>query len=914
MSTTSTAGDDTFRGTPTTLNGADVLNGGAGVDTLYLTDSTSTSSWTAPSALVSGIENVVVRNLAGTSAVPAQLETATVTFSALAAGATVTINGVTVTGAANTGSTAADVTAAFLAGAFTNYTAAAVSGSTTSLTLTSTTTGNVTDLTATGTGTLPSISIVQGANAVAANNITNTVAAANFVDAVSFKSDVSTGAVTFTGLATGQTVTMAGNTAVTTNNLSASWSSATAPVVNVVGGTTAGDLTITSPAASKVTINSNGAPLGSTGLPGSNVLGAVSNTGTITSELAVNADSNLYMTSLTTSAKTITVTGGATLVAFTGSTTPTQITGANLTTVDASAMTTGGVRIVLSSTIEKFTGGTGADTVYTNGTLSAAAVIDAGAGTDTLIIQTATDLDTATEAAQYRNFETVRTAAGSFDASLLPGTTSIQFTGGTAAALTNMTAAQAASVQVRTNATTNTFALADSNGTSDVLSLSLGTAASATTGAVDITTGIVANGFETINLRAVSGSATTAGNATSTVAAFTADSATKITLTGSAFDLSNIATTKAVAIDGSALTGDRQATPVGLTVAGNAVAGSTVTGSAVRDVFTLGTVGSSYSTGAGDDQISSTVANLLSAAVYNKVDGGAGIDTLVITDGTTNNVALVDNTLKEVTNVERISITTTSGSQSVVTGGFFATNFAAGARFDLTSTTGNITLDTSTSNAAMTVVATTAGTAGTEGIATITTGGGADVISVTNAVAGGGAVIVSGAGNDTVSGGLDADAITGGTGVDVLTGGGGVDTFSFAAGDSSTTSPDTITDFAATDLIDLASAVSIVTYTSSGAGVATISAGGVATFNSADTTLAQRIVAVEAAINNGGTATAGQTAAFQYLGDAYVFVSDGVDGVGANDLLIKLAGLDLSQAANDAISITSAANGIFTFA
>lgn len=93
LGTTSTAGDDNFRGTAATFNGTDVLNGGAGVDTLYLTDSASTSNWTAPAALVSGIENVVVRNLAGTAAVPAQLETATVTFSDLAATKTIIING-----------------------------------------------------------------------------------------------------------------------------------------------------------------------------------------------------------------------------------------------------------------------------------------------------------------------------------------------------------------------------------------------------------------------------------------------------------------------------------------------------------------------------------------------------------------------------------------------------------------------------------------------------------------------------------------------------------------------------------------------------------------------------------------------------------------------------------------------------
>ncbi|WP_062120779.1 beta strand repeat-containing protein [Aureimonas sp. AU40] len=152
-----------------------------------------------------------------------------------------------------------------------------------------------------------------------------------------------------------------------------------------------------------------------------------------------------------------------------------------------------------------------------------------------------------------------------------------------------------------------------------------------------------------------------------------------------------------------------------------------------------------------------------------------------------------------------------------------------------------------------------------------------------------------GAGVDNINGGAGNDIITGGTGADILTGGAGADRFVFAAGDSglpSATNFDTITDFTkGSDIIDHAAAITFVTNGTASSGVAAINAQGIATFNAADTTLAQQIAAVEAGINAGGAAAAGQTAIFQNGSDSYVFISDGTDGVGANDVLIKLTGV-----------------------
>lgn len=69
--------------------------------------------------------------------------------------------------------------------------------------------------------------------------------------------------------------------------------------------------------------------------------------------------------------------------------------------------------------------------------------------------------------------------------------------------------------------------------------------------------------------------------------------------------------------------------------------------------------------------------------------------------------------------------------------------------------------------------------------------------------------LIGGFNNDTIMGGGGDDLITGGLGADKLTGGAGADTFIFiGAGDSSSTTYDTIKDFAAgTDKIDLPVAV-----------------------------------------------------------------------------------------------------------
>ena len=457
----------------------------------------------------------------------------------------------------------------------------------------------------------------------------------------------------------------------------------------------------------------------------------------------------------------------------------------------------------------------------------------------------------------------------------------------------------------------SSFALADSTGTADVLSLTMGTGAidatPAATEATDFSAALTINGFETLNITTNAGSSAalpnTAAEKITTIASFVADKLTTINLLGQSVDLTNAATTKATTINAAALTGNGT---VGLTIAGTLVAGSTVTGSAVADAITLGTVGSTYNTGAGDDAISGTGAQYRTTTTYNTIDGGSGTDTANITGGAA--LTIIDDDFKGLTNVEKITVaTTTTNDQSITTGGWFDANFkAAGATLTTTSTDGNVTIAAGSFTGALTLVVTTADTAGSNaGIVTITTGSGNDTVTVSDTGSAAG-TISTGAGTDTITGGAVVETITGGTGADVITGGGGADIYIYNAGDSNSTSTDSIIGYLTGGVIDHATVTvsansSAVTSASGTAGLA--GSGAAATFNAADSTLALRIVAIEAALAS-TTHTAGEAAHFQYGADTYAFITDGVAGVGANDIFIKLVGIDSTGGTFDVLTIS----------
>jgi hypothetical protein len=318
------------------------------------------------------------------------------------------------------------------------------------------------------------------------------------------------------------------------------------------------------------------------------------------------------------------------------------------------------------------------------------------------------------------------------------------------------------------------------------------------------------------------------------VASFTADKLNDINLTGTSVTLSNLATTVAVDIDGTALIGDgaAAASTAGLTVGGSAVAGSTINGSAVRDVYVIGAEGSAYNGNAGNDSVTTTVAILVADGVTDgTIDGGAGTDTLTISDST---VALTDNHFTSVSNMETLALASTVGDASVSTGGSFNATFANGATITtgVLATTKDAQITAGLSNVDMTVtidLTTATGTAVENNL--VTTGSGTDTVNINGdasyvGVAGAtGTITVSTrAGDDTINvttGQLlanttnEAIVITAGTGADDIVmsttrNGAGATakaTYVIADGDSLEASRDQITGFEVGDNTNFADVI-----------------------------------------------------------------------------------------------------------
>ena len=633
--------------------------------------------------------------------------------------------------------------------------------------------------------------------------------------------------VTVTGLAAGAEVGMIGNGVVLNGILSYAYATATsAQVINISGGTlnagTVSNITATaSTGVTTATINSTGA---------ANKVDTIlldSAAGNTVTSLTVNADTDLTATLTAadfaaTAALTITGAGAASLgTAFDGK------------TIDASA-NTGGVTIALNANTTSATFGSGND-VITSAAIGTTAAIDAGAGTDTLVIGANTaHVDTAAEAGRYSGFETL-SMSGTLDVSLVSGINALALSG--ASTITNASAAMAGSVQASADIGNTAIALQSSTGTSDVLNLQMGTGLLATE-ATDIT-GLTANGFETINISLNPGPTATAANKETDIASFTADKVTAINLVGGGYvDIANAATTLAVTIDGTGLTGNGAATSLGLDVAGNLVAGSTVRGSGVVDTFDVGTVGSTYQGNAGNDNFQATaVTQLENGAVWNTLDGGAGTDTVKVTAAA---VTLADSNFAKMSNMEKLTVDADGGGGdiSVTTGGFFDANFTNATVTLLGADTDVITYSgaTYTGNATIALTSTGLGNAAAEDI-TVTTGAGADTVTVTCASwvgaagASSGITIATGAGADTITmthGNLLAttggtQSITAGTGADTITKVGTNDTtatalttFVIADGDSTVAARDKITGFDAGDGTDRSDILDLSTGTAQG--------------------------------------------------------------------------------------------------
>lgn len=730
-----------------------------------------------------------------------------------------------------------------------------------------------------------------------------TIDMANFASVTSVVSNLSTNVVTVSNLAATDTVTVNGNGSVTNGDLNADYvAAATASTININGDTTAHTITVTGAAVATQTINSTG---------GTNVLTGFTSAAT-TKDVVITAATNLDLgTGISAIApatgNSVTISGAATLVDL-GS----AAVDVDIDTINASGMTAGGIEAVLNtSTTVVVTGGAGNDTITTGAVLTTGSV-NAGAGTDTLVVGTNVGhINTAALAAKYTNFEVLR-VNGTVDASLVTGITAIELSGATNA-ITKMSAAQASAVTARADIGATTLALATATGKSDVVSLTMGTGL--TTSSATNAGALTINGFETLNVTAAPGATSAVGaNKVSTIASFTADSLTAIDLSGTAVTLTNAATTKAVNIDGTALTGNGATAPIGLTISGNLVAGSAVKGSATAgNTFNLGTVGSSYTGGAGKDAFNITaVTQLRDGAVYNKIDGGAGEDTLTLTAGAAA-VTLIDDDFKEIKNVEKVVIGNTGeNAVSFTTGGFYSTNFsAAGVDVAITSTNttgGGVTFAGGSFAGVQKLTVTSNGQ--TTADTSVLTGDGNDTVVVSaTALTSGDVTINTGAGNDSIE--LTVSASVAATSVISLNGGAGKDTIKIngldaadaqyvtivvAAGQSSIAAFDSVTGFSlgGTDesvALDFAGTPTISANIGN-TGITGFTAGeltysvtdGILSFTGTQAstqTLAQKIALVDSLIT-ANTASV----AFEHSGNTYVYNENS-----GGDSLVELIGI-----------------------
>ena len=598
----------------------------------------------------------------------------------------VTSDAATVTAA--TASVGSTVSSAVFAGAsssansFTLTTGADTASATVFSGVISTTAGATSDTltaadTLTGTGTTPSLNITHtgAANTDALNgalitgiqtvNVRNasttgvgnlvTLDASKISGLTAVNANLSTGDLAVTNLATGATVGVIGNGTLTNGATSYAYKTVSAARNIAISGGATGTGVISNTDASPTTATA--ATISSTGA--ANTVGAITLTdngsrATITS-LTVNAAANLTAT-LTAAdfaaTSALTVSGAATSVSLANAT--------NFATIDASGLTAGGLTATLGTGVTSFKGGAGND-VVTTATLTAtvAGEVDGGAGTNTLVVAAAANINSATTGAEFTHFQILKHGiATALDISNVAGITSEILTA-SGAGLINLNATQAGAVTLQATDNAFTLALADYSGSSDVVSLTLQNATPALAATVISATAQTITGFETENVAVNSGIATALTSSAATGAdqiTFAAAANLKSLVVTGAYDIGiNVAAnaTALTKIDVSGLTGTAGA---GITL-GAQTGALVVTGSANADFITLSTPGGAgtqtINAGGGDDTVTGTQAQVAAATI----DGGTGVNTLSLTDTAT---AITDATFLNVSNIQKVALGNTT--------------------------------------------------------------------------------------------------------------------------------------------------------------------------------------------------------------------------------------------------------------
>ncbi len=602
----------------------------------------------------------------------------------------------------------------------------------------------------------------------------------------------------------------------------------------------------------------------------------VQGTGVATLGIAATGVNNISLANTGAALATVNVSG-------TGSLTVQGTTGTAITTLNA-ASNSGGVTVDLSAstgTNQTITGGSGNDTITVD--LARNITLNAGAGDDVVVFDTGTvlgDLSSTTGSADSIN-------GGD-------GTDTLSMTAATADSLDGDTAADLAVItgfeRIRITTDLNNVTVDASKFSGGINYVQLGADTTTANGTITgVTSGATienranVHAGSTITIAATGDAILLAGDIVSATIRGTTVSYTMVggdVGGNAAADVAAAAVGLAAAINtqfgagtaSSALGVVTLTTTVATAVAETSVdAGVTIvaaTGDAIETDITM-----TGATGAGtpDDLLNIKLnGNITNNDNVESAYGIAGINKLVITtadsDNTDGATDRNDGYIVNLTNDNSMTQMTVSGTSAFA----FTSTASTAALGTITATdlSGDLALNLTTNGLTQGVV--------------IAGGSGTNTIVATGFA-------------DTITGGARADTITAGNGADTITGGAGADIFIFGAGSSggmpSATVFDTITDFAkASDIIRGAQTFTVEQNATASSGVAAINAEGIATFNSADNTLALMITAVNAGIN-AGTESAGDFAIFEFSGSSYVFIHDGTTALGAGDVLIKLTGV-----------------------
>jgi hypothetical protein len=621
----------------TTTQSAVVVNGGAATTSVTINQTAAV----APVATVLPVTGVT--------------ETGSAVFVALTNGQTLTVDGLTFTAGA-AGTTAAQTAAAFAnlvagttqgnstLGTYSgvsagNWSSGPVTGtgSTTVLFTDATGGGNVTDLAFTGTGTGPTITEVQGVTSVTGTGrggIAN--GAVQITDANFGTATPNTiASVTENGYASG----FIKSNALSTLSLANS-SGATVSVYDTTATTLA--LTVNKlGTASALNLDVGGATYTTLNVTTATANSKLNVTGAAVQALTVAGTNALDLSGSTFSAlKTVVVSGAAGVTLNASGATVTDVnaatsSGANTFTVDASKATyeggSGVDTLTITGAVSKAISlGAGNDTVIlAAGTTSLGAVVDGGTGTDTLVM-VAADAVTASGSAAFAtkaiNFEVLGLTGGTgaqlVHVDVLGNYNSVTTGGEAAAGVLTMDGFTSGGTLTLTSASTGSYVVSSAafaTPTTDVFNIGVSNAAGIAAGSV------TANKIETINLSSMDTTATHAAGTNTNILTLSADSVTKIVVTGNANLTLNGANATVALVDASGMTG-------GLTYTAAGTTAETIKGGASANVLSAA-VGATTADvligGAGAD-------TLIANAGLDTLTGGAGADTFVIAVASSN--------------------------------------------------------------------------------------------------------------------------------------------------------------------------------------------------------------------------------------------------------------------------------------